>query len=121
MPIRIQSEREDDVAIVRILPDSPRAGGFEVDLLAAEDVEAALRKVLEDGIHKILLDAANVTYMHSRAFWSIVGAAETSLENGGRLVLFNASSYLERLVSLTSASESMEVRSTIEEAREALS
>lgn len=115
MAIRVDRREETDGIAVLTLGAEPAAAAFEVDLLASEDVESALKGAVADGKSKMVVDLANVAYMHSRAFWSIVRAAEECARRGGALVLVRLSPYLARLVELTSAAESIQSRGDVVE------
>lgn len=110
MSIQISRREEPDgTAVLTLAPDL--AGSvFEVDLLASEDVETALKAAISEGKSKLVVDLANATYMHSRAFWAIVHAAEECNTRGGGLVVVHLSPYLARLVELTSAAEALQSR-----------
>lgn len=120
MAIRIGRRDETDGIAVLTLGAEPPAAAFEVDLLASEDVESALKGAVADGKSKMVVDLAQVTYMHSRAFWAIVRAAEECARRGGALVLVRLSPYLLRLIELTSAAESVQSRGDVTEGLELL-
>ena len=109
MSIQITRRDENDAAILTLEPD-PSVRTFEVDLLSSEDVETALKAALGGGRAKLVVDLAQVAYMHSRAFWAIVRAAEDCNQRGGALVVVRLSPYLARLVELTSAAEALTAR-----------
>src|SRR4051794_26671755 len=110
MSIQITRRDENDgTALLTLAPD-PSGRTFEVDLLASEDVETALKAAVAEGKARIVVDLAEVGYMHSRAFWSIVRAAEECNRRGGGLVVARMSPYLARLVELTSAAEAVHAR-----------
>lgn len=116
MAIQISRRDESDGASVLTLAPDPSGRAFEVDLLSSEDVETALKGVISDGKAKVVVDLANVTYMHSRAFWAIVRTAEDCNARGGGLVVVHLSPYLARLVELTSAAEALTARPEVPEA-----
>jgi anti-anti-sigma factor len=116
MAIKVGRREEADGIAVLTLGAEPATAAFEVDLLASEDVESALKGAVADGKAKIVVDLAGVAYMHSRAFWAIVRAAEECVRRGGGLVLVGLSPYLTRLVELTSAAESIQARGDVVEA-----
>lgn len=120
MAIRIDRRDEADGIAVLTLGSEPPAAAFEVDLLASEDVEVALKGAVADGKSKMVVDVAQVGYMHSRAFWAIVRAAEECARRGGALVLVRLSPYLARLVELTSAAEAVHARPGVAEGLELL-
>lgn len=116
MSIQISRRDENDGAAVLTLEPDPSGRAFEVDLLASEDVETALKAVVAAGKSKLVVDLANVAYMHSRAFWAIVRAAEDCNARGGGLVVVHLSPYLARLVELTSAAEALTARAEVPDA-----
>lgn len=116
MSIQISRRDEDDGAAVLTLAPDPSGRAFEVDLLSSEDVETALKTVVAAGKSKLVVDLANVAYMHSRAFWAIVRAAEDCNARGGGLVVVRLSPYLARLVELTSAAEALTARAEVPDA-----
>lgn len=116
MSIQISRRDENDGAAVLTLAPDPSGRAFEVDLLASEDVETALKAVVAAGKSKLVVDLANVAYMHSRAFWAIVRAAEDCNARGGGLVVVRLSPYLARLVELTSAAEALTARAEVPDA-----
>lgn len=111
MSVRLESEpRENGVVIVRIHPSPPKPGDFEIDLLSSEQVDGDIRRILEaTGATRVVIDVKHVTYMHSRAFWTLVAIAEELLPREGCLFLIHAAPYVARLVELTSAADSVEV------------
>jgi anti-anti-sigma factor len=114
MAIQISRRDETDgTAVVTLAPD-PSGRTFEVDLLASEDVETALKAAVQEGKSRIVVDLAAVGYMHSRAFWAIVRAAEECNRRGGGLVVARCSPYIARLVELTSAAEAVHARADVE-------
>ena len=110
MAIQIsRRDEQDGTALLTLAPD-PSGRTFELDLLSSEDVETALKTVVADGKSRVVVDLAEVGYIHSRAFWAIVRAAEECNRRGGGLVLVRLSSYVARLVELTSAAEAVHAR-----------
>lgn len=111
MSVRLESEpREEGVVVVRIHPSPPKPGDFEIDLLASEHVDLEMRRILETTrATRVILDVKHVTYMHSRAFWTLVALAEELQPRDGCILLIHVSPYVSRLVELTSAADSLEV------------
>lgn len=120
MSIQISRREEPGGTTVLTLAPDPSGRTFEIDLLASEDVASALKAAVADGKNKLVVDLANVSYMHSRAFWAIVHAAEDCNKRGGGLVVVHVSSYLARLVELTSAADALEARPEVADALEFL-
>lgn len=107
MAIHINRREESDGIAVLTLSSDATTPTFEVDLLAAEDVEVALKTAVGEEKNRMLVDLNQVAYMHSRAFWAIVRAAEECARRGGALVVVGLSPYLARLIELTSAAEAV--------------
>lgn len=116
MSIQISRREESDGTAVLTLAPDPSGRAFEVDLLASEDVESALKTAVAEGKSRIVMDLASVAYMHSRAFWAIVRAGEECNRRGGGLVVVHLSPYLARLLELTSAAEALHARPEVAEA-----
>lgn len=93
---------------------------FELDLLEASSLDAALRKLKSEGGDKIVLDMQQVAYMDSKSFWAVVKTARAISEGGGCLVVSNLHSSIARLLALTGADEFLLSYGTVEEATSAL-
>jgi anti-anti-sigma factor len=116
MGLQVDRTEAEDGTIILTLAPRGEDRAFEVDLLDSAAVEAALAAEARAGHTRMVVDLGQAGYMHSRAFWAIVRAAERCLEAGGRLIVARASPYLRRLIDLTSAAESVHVADTVDQA-----
>lgn len=121
MAIKIERvEIPDGIVALTIAPIPPESAAFEIDLLDSEGVEVALKTELDQGSKKLLIDLNRINYIHSRAFWAIVRAAEQTVTQGGATVVVSPSAYLARLVELTSAAEALRLFPSLDEGTRAL-
>ena len=67
----------------------------------AGTVRNAVKKLLQDGYKKILLNLADVTYMDSAGLGEMAAAYITVSNIGGQLKLIHASSRIESLLQVT--------------------
>jgi anti-anti-sigma factor len=112
MAIRVIANESSDGGITIVLaPVKPARPPIEVDFLASKAVEDRLEAELAKGRTRYVIDLRAVSYLHSRAFWSIVKTGEQAARAGGGVVLLDPSPYVRDLVELTSAADVLQVRS----------
>jgi anti-sigma B factor antagonist len=90
----ITERRHDDVVILDI----------EGKILLGEgDVQLreAIRRLLQSGVRKILLNLANVPYMDSAGLGELVRAYTTVRREGGELKLLNLTARIQDLLTIT--------------------
>ena len=104
---------------VSILTSPPSEGPFDVDYLGSREVEESLRKELDRGRTRFIIDLNGISHMHSRAFWALVRTGAAAKRAGGKVVLVHLSPYLQHLVRSTSASDELEVQPSLEAAHRA--
>ncbi|MCX7752921.1 MAG: STAS domain-containing protein [Blastocatellia bacterium] len=90
----ITERRHDDVVILDI------DGKI---LLGEGDVQLreAIRRLLQSGVRKILLNLANVPYMDSAGLGELVRAYTTVRREGGELKLLNLTARIQDLLTIT--------------------
>ena len=120
MAIRVSAKESSDGGVTIVLaPVKPAKPPIEVDFLASKAVEDRLEAELAKGRTRYYIDLKAVSYLHSRAFWSIVKAGEQAARAGGSVVLLNASAYVKELVELTSAADVLQLGTAPAEAAQA--
>ncbi len=109
--VTIDEQRSQDRLVLSV------AG--ELDVHTAAPLRERLEAAVEDGIHEIVVDATEVTFMDSTGLGSILRPATLLQERSGRLVVA-ASPSVARVFALTHLDERIPVRATREDALAAL-
>jgi anti-sigma B factor antagonist len=85
----------------------------------AEQFEAAVRKLLESGDRKFVLDATGLEYIDSAGIGALVAALTNVKKAGGELRLAGAKDRIVRLFAMTGVDKLLSVYPTVAEAASA--
>ncbi len=122
MSVRIEKMKEVRGVVVSRLArtDLPPGECFDLDLMQAVALEAALKELVAPPAGRIVLELSLVTYMDSKTFWAMVRAADALRVAGGCLVVSGLHANISRLLELTGADEFLQAYATADEAVAAL-
>jgi anti-anti-sigma factor len=85
----------------------------------AEQFEAAVRKLIDTGDRKFVLDATALQYIDSAGIGALVSALSNVKKAGGELRLAGASERISRLFTMTGVDKLLSVYPTVAEAASA--
>ena len=103
--------RKDGEAVVVVRPSG------EIDNPAADELDAEVLRVLDEGGARIILDLTDVTYLNSAGVGVIAMAAKRARARGGDLALVGLQDRPRRAVELVRLDQILIVADTEEEAR----
>lgn len=100
---------KDDIVIIAL--SGKIMGGPE-----AGEINDQINNFLDKHKTKIIIDLLNVEWMNSSGLGILIGAITTLKNNGGKLVLANASDRVEKLLNITKTSGVFIMANSIESA-----
>jgi anti-sigma B factor antagonist len=92
--MKIQSEIVHDVAVIIIKGELK--GTPETD-----DFRSEIQKHLDNGLLKIVIDFRSLTWINSLGLGSLIGSYKTVRNNGGVIVIINASEKIKNILTIT--------------------
>jgi anti-anti-sigma factor len=87
----------------------------ELDLAHAYTFDEELRQVEEEGVHCIVLDLRELSFMDSTGMSRLLSARKRARRDGRRLVVVRGSRAVQRLLALTSMEETFELVNDVPE------
>lgn len=73
----------------------------EIDVYTAPEFKSAIGQAILSGAKDIIIDLADVDYMDSSGFGSLLGATKRVRPKGGSINLFGCSEAIERMLKIT--------------------
>ncbi len=109
----MQVEEKSDYIILHLSGDF--VGGEETDSL-----RAMLKKLAQNPKNKLIIDLEKVVYLASPTLGVLLSANAQFAKSGGKILLCNASDYLENIFSITKLTIIFPLYKSIEEAEKNL-
>lgn len=82
----------------------------------SEELRDSFRKVVKQGVLKILVNLADTSFIASRTLGVLLSGSSIVRKAGGKIVLYNSSEYLDNIFSITKFSLVIDICKTEEEA-----
>lgn len=110
----VSSERlDDDLGVVTL--------SGEVDIFTAPRFKDALVELLDDGVRRLVVDLAAVTFIDSTALGVLIGGVRRVHAAGGAMTIVVTTRPVERVLTVTGLDRVFSMHETREEAVAALS
>lgn len=106
MDVAIQ--HHDSVCIVRV--------NGRIDTLTAKSFGEQLSTLIGNGAHRLVIDLANVAYISSAGFRTLLVAARAIESHDGKLALASVGGEIRRLFDIAALTEFFPMWSTVDEA-----
>ncbi len=106
--MKIKKEMRGDIAILHIKGDL--LGGPP----ASEDLPAEIKKIIEDGISKVVVDIENVKYMNSTGLGLLIRGYTSIKSKGGDLKLSGLNDSIRGVMVMTKLETVFDIYKTLE-------
>lgn len=88
----------------------------EIDVYTVPEFKTAIYDVIDSGADNLIIDLAEVDYMDSGGFGTLLGATKRVRPKGGGIVLVGCSDAIERMLKITRLDDIFGVYNNIDDA-----